>query len=109
MVREAYELNCPLHTAPGAAGQASLFRLDVPNVVIETVKPAEDGSSDIVVRLYESKHMATRCALGTTLPLKAVLQTNMLEQAGAPLPIAEGVIPLELRPFEIRTLRLKMG
>ena len=109
VVREAYELNCPLHTAPGAAGQASLFRLDVPNVVIETVKPAEDGSSDIVVRLYESKHMATRCALGTTLPLKAVLQTNMLEQAGAPLPIAEGVIPLELRPFEIRTLRLKMG
>ena len=69
LVREAYDLNCPVMTVSGAAGERSLFAVDTPNVVIETVKPAEDGSGDVVVRLYESKRMATRCTLTTTLPV----------------------------------------
>ncbi len=60
VVREAYELNVPATTAAGAGGEQSLFSVDAPNIIIETVKPAEDGSADVVVRLYEAKHMATR-------------------------------------------------
>ncbi|MBM3189605.1 MAG: alpha-mannosidase, partial [Chloroflexi bacterium] len=41
LVREAYDLNCPVMTAAGAAGERSLFSVDSANVVIETVKPAE--------------------------------------------------------------------
>ncbi|MCD6289876.1 MAG: alpha-mannosidase, partial [Anaerolineae bacterium] len=43
IVREAYELNVPVRTAPGAAGEQSLFSVDAPNVIVETVKPAGDG------------------------------------------------------------------
>ncbi len=108
VVREGYDLNVPVQTAPGGGGTASLFAVDVPNVIIETVKPAEDGSSDIIVRLYEAKRMATRCTLTTTLPLGAAAQTDMLENVQAVLPCAGGVIPLEFRPFEVKTVRLAL-
>ncbi len=107
LVREGYELNCPVTTAPGDAGERSLFSLDAPNVVIETVKPAEDGSGDVIVRLYESKRTATRCTLATTLPLYAASRANMLEEPQEDLEVTDGHVALELRPFQIVTLRLK--
>ncbi len=108
LVREGYDLNVPVLTVPGAAGERSLFTVDAPNVVIETVKPAEDGSQDIIVRLYESKRTATRCTLTTTLPVEYAAQTDMLEAEQAPLPCADGRIVLDLRAFEIKTVRLRM-
>lgn len=106
VIREAYELNVPALVVEGAAATRSLFTLGAPNVILETVKPAEDGSADIILRLYEAKRTATRCTLETDLPLKAVVQTNMLEETEAPLACAGGSIPLDFRPFEIKTLRL---
>ena len=121
MVREAYELNCPVTTAAGAAGEQSLFAVetrrqgdketrgqgaDAPNVVIETVKLAEDGSGDVVVRMYECKRTATRCVLSTTLPVVGAAQTDMLENVQAPLSREGGRIALDFRPFEVKTLRL---
>jgi len=94
---------------PGAADEGSMFQVDAPNVVIEAVKPAEDGSGDIVVRLYEAKRAATRCTLRTSLPVAKALATNMLEEAGAPVPMRGGLIALDLRPFEIQTVRLKLS
>lgn len=108
VVREAYDLNIPVMTVPGAAGERSLFTVDAPNVIVETVKPAEDGSADIVVRLYEAKRMATRCNLSTTLPIEGALQANMLEEAEGELACCGGAIALEFRPFEIKTIRLKV-
>jgi alpha-mannosidase len=106
LVRQGYDLNCPLTTAPGRAGERSLFRVDAPNVVIETVKPAEDGSGDVIVRLYESKRMSTRCALTVGLPARGAVLTDMLEQPLGALALEGGKIALELRPFEVVTVRL---
>ena len=55
--RAAYQLNVPLqlHTsAPGAAGVtvSSLCVVEGDAVVIEAIKAAEDGSGDVIVRLY---------------------------------------------------------
>jgi alpha-mannosidase len=108
VVREAYELNMPATALPGAAGERSLFAVDAPGVVIETVKPAEDGSEDIVVRLYEATHCRTRCKLTTSLPVHSAEQTDMLERAEKALECIEGKIELEFRPFEIKTIRLKI-
>lgn len=97
----------PVLVLAGAAGGGSLFAVDTPNVVIETVKPAEDGSGDIVLRLYESKRAATRCTLSSTLPVKKAALTTMLEERGKPVSIRSGRLVLDFRPFEIKTLRLK--
>ncbi|MGC9468578.1 MAG: alpha-mannosidase [Anaerolineae bacterium] len=109
LVRQGYDLNAPLLTAQGEAGTHSLFSVDAPSVVIETVKPAEDGSDDIVVRLYESMRMAVRCRLTTSLPVRSAELTDMLESSVlASLPVEEGVIAFELSPFEVKTVRLRL-
>ena len=107
LVREGYDLNVPVITAPGSAGEGSLFSLDAANIIIDTVKPAEDGSGDIVVRMYESKRAATTCKFNTTLPVKSAVETNMLEEEQAKLDMNAGVIPLQFRAFEVKTIRLK--
>jgi alpha-mannosidase len=109
VVREAYDLNVPALVIPGTATEASLFNLDAPNIIIETVKPAEDGSNDVIVRLYESKRTAAYCHLTTSLPFTAAFQTNMMEEEGVPLSITEGQVALDFRPFEIKTVRLSLG
>ncbi|MFQ9762258.1 MAG: glycosyl hydrolase-related protein [Gemmiger formicilis] len=48
----------PAGTLPAAYSQ---FRVDAPNVVLETVKKAEDGSS-LILRLYELGHPHPRGA-----------------------------------------------
>lgn len=110
VVRQGYELNCPVITAPGDAGTRALFAVDAANVVIEAVKPAEDGGGDVVVRLYEAMQKATRCTLSTALPVAKATLTDMLEETAAEtLACEEGEIPLTFRPFEIQTLRLKLA
>ena len=109
VVREAYELNCPLMVLPGSAGEASLFNLDASNIILETVKPAEDGSTDIILRMYESKRMSTRCTLITTLPVVKATQTDMLENIQQQLSLSEGKVTLDFRPFEVKTIRLSIS
>ena len=108
LIENAYELNCPVTYQAGAAGEKSLFRIDQPNIVIETVKPAEDGSGDIVMRLYESLRTATQAELTTTFTLQSVQQADMLENAQNALPFEGGQVKLSFRPFEVKTLRLQI-
>jgi alpha-mannosidase len=67
-----------------------------------------DGSGDVVVRLYESKRMATRAVLSTALKVRRAVETDMLEspKGGAAIPVRSGRVGLEFRPFEIKTVRL---
>ena len=108
VVREAYELNVPVLVMPGDGGKGSLFSLDAANVVIEAVKPAEDGSPDVIVRLYEAKRCATRCPLSTALPVTVATQTNMMEEESSVLELKAGKVTLDFRPFEVKTVRLHM-
>ncbi len=107
-MREGYDLNVPAICAAGSAGEASILSVDAPNVVIEAVKPAEDGSGDIVVRLYECKRTATACVLSTSLPVTSAAETDMLEQHQADLALDGKSIALTFRPFEIKTVRLTL-
>ena len=69
---------------------------------------ADKYISDIVVRLYESGHMATECVLSTTLPVKSAELCNMLERREGALGVRGGAMKLSFKPFEIKTVRLKM-
>jgi len=108
VVRQGYELNVPVTVVAGAANRTSLFHLDADNIVIDTVKPADDGSGDIIVRLYESLRTTTSCTLATTLPVKSACQTDMLEGETGELALKGQNVALTFRPFEIKTVRLGM-
>ncbi len=110
VVREAYDLNVPVLIAAGSGPQpsGSFFGVDADNIVIETVKPAEDGSRAVIVRLYEAMRTATRCTLTASLPVRAAAQTNLLEEDAQPLTWEAGQVRLDFRPFEIKTVRLSL-
>jgi alpha-mannosidase len=108
LVENAYDLNCPVTLQAGDAGEKSLFKIDQPNIVVETVKPAEDGSGDIIMRLYESLRSDTQAELTTCFTLQSVQQTDMLENSLKALDCEETRVKLSFRPFEVKTLRLTL-
>ena len=106
VVREAYALNVPMRVAHGSRVPFSAFTVDAPNVFIDTVKPAEDGSGDLVLRLYEAKRAETRCSLAFHLPVDRLWECNMLEKPLAELPLDGETAQLSFHTFEVKTLRI---
>jgi alpha-mannosidase len=85
---------------------ASVISLDVPGALISAVKPADDGSDDIIVRLWETRGGRTNGVL-TIDGMTAAQTCNALEDAGTALNVsANGTLAIELQPFQIMTLRI---
>ena len=95
----------PQDLALGPSDGDSLFTVDRPNIVIETVKRAED-SKGIVVRFYESQRHRGPVTLTAAFALGAAWRTNLLEENQVALTLAGNSITLSVKPFEIVTLRL---
>lgn len=111
IVEQGYDLNCPVTVRPGAAKQeGSLLKVSADNIILEALKPAEDGSGDYILRLYETMRTRTNAELTLHLPCSKVCSCNMLEQDCQPLEVRqEGgktVVPLTFGAFEIKTLRI---
>ena len=105
LVQQGYQLNVPVKVVKGELGTRSLFSIDKPNIILDTVKPPEDADKrKIVLRLYESMGTRTKVRLNSTLPTQAVHQANMLEQVLCDIEATNGVIDLEFGPFEVKTL-----
>lgn len=107
-VQAAYALNDPLIVRRGdgrGAGAASLVSCNASNVIIETVKRAEDGAG-MIVRLYETQRRRGTITLTTGFPLRAAARTNLLEEEKYALAVTENSVRYDIRPFEIVTLRL---
>ena len=106
VVREAYALNVPARDVPGQTEDLGAFVLDEDNVFIDAVKPAEDRSGDLILRLYEAKKADTECTLAINLPVKSVQLCDMLEDPVEQLPLEDGCVRLRFGTFEVKTLRL---
>ena len=76
------------------------------NVIVETIKRAEDGSG-IIVRLYESQRQRGPVQLHAGFAVEAAWETNLLEENEAELSVENDSIQLNLKPYQIMTLRLK--
>ena len=84
----------------------SLASVDAPNVILETIKEAEDGDG-VVMRLYESGNCRTRCTLTLGFAAASACLCDLLERDETPLALADGRIPLTLTPYEIVTVRVR--
>ena len=84
----------------------SLLAFDAPNVIIETIKPAEDGDG-LIVRLYECERRRGPVVLRAGFPRRAAWRTNLLGGNEAALVVDDGAVQLDVRPFQIITLRLR--
>ncbi|MDY6877235.1 MAG: alpha-mannosidase [Chloroflexota bacterium] len=83
----------------------SLFSIDCPNVVIETIKQAEDGNG-IIVRFYESQRRRGEVTLMAGFALDGVWRTDLLEEDQVALTPDGNQVSLAVKPYEIVTLRL---
>ncbi|MGW7822336.1 alpha-mannosidase [Streptomyces puniciscabiei] len=106
-VAEGYALNLPLRTADSAGEPEPVVAVDGEGVAVEAVKLADDASGDVVVRLYESRGGRARGVLRTGFPLAGASVTDLLERPLQEAEVADGGVPVELRPFQILTLRLR--
>ena len=109
-VAEGYRLNLPLRTVRGGAGIAPLVVVDHPAVVVEAVKLAEDGSGDVVVRLYEAHGGRATAQVTADFPYESSVETDLLETPlTEPVALAPDGTHLTVRPFQIVTLRYHRG
>jgi len=111
VVRSAYELNSPatVMAGDGNAAERSLFAVDGEAVIVECVKAPEDGTGgELVLRLYESLGGRCRTALRFSRELRSACETDMLEDNPKALPVQGKTCELEFRPFEIKTLRVRL-
>ncbi|GAA3012351.1 glycoside hydrolase family 38 C-terminal domain-containing protein [Kitasatospora albolonga] len=106
-VREGYRINLPERRITGAAdGVAPLVTVDQEAVVLSAVKLADDGSGDVVVRLYEAHGTRATARLTTGFPLAGARLCDLLERPTGSATTDGDAVELRLRPFELVTLRL---
>lgn len=108
VVQRGYELNVPMQMAEGACETRSAFGIDRDNVILDTVKLAEDGSGDFILRLYESKRADTTARVRLGIPAESAALCSMMEEEEETAAMEGNELVLHFKPFEIKTVRVKI-
>jgi alpha-mannosidase len=122
VVAEGYRLNIAPRVVPAESGPPgdpatdrtagrAVVSSSNPAVIVEAVKPADDGSGDLVVRIYESWGARSSFVLTLADPAASVMVTDLLEEPNPkvpdlPIEVRDREVHGELRPFQIATLRI---
>ena len=108
-IEDGYRQSLPPRPTRGTP-VAPLVTVSDPAVVVEAVKLAEDGSGDLVVRLYEAHGDRSSPTVTTSIDWQAVEATDLLEQPVETTALRSSSprgLELDLRPFELLTLRFR--
>lgn len=107
-VRKAYFLNQPVLAVKGGrpGDSFSLASVDRPNVVIETIKEAENRDG-VIVRMYESENARTKVKLTWGKEIESAEECNLMEEKEADAEVLGNQISFVIRPYEIRTFRIR--
>jgi len=113
-VAQAYSLNDPVivyksekKSASAGKGKIScpVVTTDSDNIVIETIKQAQDGNG-LIVRLYENFRQRGQVTIKAGFGLAKVYKTNLLENNKEEISVKNDSVKLYIKPFEIVNLRL---
>ena len=111
-IERAYDLNNPMiavsipKPSVGVLPETfSLINADKNNVIVESLKKAEDGNG-YIARLYEGKNTQTKTRICFGLPVKKVYLTNLMEENMREIPMENNGVRLQFKAFEIHTIRV---
>jgi alpha-mannosidase len=101
----------PINANPTADKAASLpeslsfLSLSAPNVLVSTLKKAEDDDS-AVLRIYDIEGKDSEATVGLFVPLKSAEKTNIIEEEGAPLKLGKNGLTVKVGHHAVETLKL---
>lgn len=108
-VAESYKLNQPLlsrvDAGEGCKERDSFASVDAKNVILETVKRAEDGSG-IILRMYESENSYTKAKVTVNRDFEKAYICNLLEETEEEAAVQGNVINVTLKPYEVVTIKI---
>ncbi|NYD78858.1 alpha-mannosidase [Arthrobacter cupressi] len=106
-VEEGYRRNLAPRVVAGAKAAEPLVTVSGKAIVVEAVKLAEDGSGDVIVRLYESLGERSTGVVMANFEARSVRTVDLLERPVDAPGVAAGKdnARLTLRPFQLVTLR----
>jgi alpha-mannosidase len=114
VVAEAEALNRPLRVVSGTASRVAppLLSVSGEGVQVSAVKPADDGSGDVVVRFWSATGDRIVASVGTVDRIAGAVLCNALEEPDPDAPeveIVDGEAVVHLGPHRFATLRLATG
>jgi len=113
--RKGYDLNHPLEAVMVARSSrsdgsepeiASFIQVKPNNVVVSCVKLAEE-SDDYIIRIYDASGEGAKAEILFGFQVKDAYEADLLEKKLAILKTQGNKLNLSLRPFDIRTVRIK--
>jgi alpha-mannosidase len=107
VAREAFSLNSPL-VVGGGGGEAAEYGLvatEGVELALGSLKRAEDGRG-VILRLYEPHGKRGPATLRFAFGPNSVERVNLLEEPEGTVETREGEVRLDVRPFEVLTLRV---
>ena len=111
VVQEGFNVNFPLKAVVCDAQSGSLpceyslVSADKSNIVIGTVKVAEDSDS-LIVRAYETWNTKTPATLTFNTPIKSATECNLMEEQDEAVSFDGNTIKATFKPFEIKTFKI---
>jgi len=84
----------------------SFLKITPNNLILSALKKAED-SDEVILRFFETKGEATEAEVELFRDIKQLTLVNLLEREEKELPFTGNRFGLEVKPFEIVTLKLK--
>ena len=102
---EGHRLNTPLRTVEGASAVEALFRVESGSIVLDTVKLADDGSGDVIVRCHETRGSRGLAAIAADFDWVHWQRTDLLEESDVGW--RKDPVRFEVHAFEIVTLRFQ--
>ncbi len=110
--RQGLEFNQPLlcYTVASHAGELpqrqGLLDVSAPNVIVSALKPGPGGSA--VLRVYEASGKQTHATVRMSAHVLGAQEVNLMEDPGTDLAVTNDTLELDMRPFEIKTIKLRL-
>ncbi|MDK2907476.1 MAG: alpha-mannosidase [Petrotoga sp.] len=113
VIQESYKLNYPVivkklekNEEGSLPDNFSFIKVHDPDVVIETIKKAEDDDS-VLVRLFEGKgSRKSEVEIEFFRSIKKAVECNLIEQEEKELTFKDNKIVFNITPYEIKTFKV---
>ncbi len=113
---EAYKFGqeYPHHSLPiqanaggNLSSEFSFLKISPDNLILSALKKAEN-SDEVILRFFETKGEATKAKIEFFREIKRAALVNLLEREEQELAVEDNKLKLEVKPFEIVTLKLRL-